>query len=334
MKFSGSAPIRNSPAAGRQIRLTDLFSPTRKRSFPRSSFLIPSRKRILQASLLDLTIKQRQRTKSLFIDKEDLSSSSSPPEKSEGEEDPDLADFIVDDITSTRNVPDFSQVLSDPNRGMRTKIGTRGAFHIFLQYIVSTCIDDDFEDLIAATPNESYFIPAIRKIETYIQSCSVLLCSNVWNKQYLDLIKKYPIFRSWENKNSLNERSCAACQRGKDSASYCATLSGFEYDSVSFWKGAYRLPAQEKFTEKTIYLGSMCHARSKLYHRLYHYKYTLLQKIKKKVDSLEPEEISADPKDTLEYVLQFFGAETLTKGFFSFMDQIFKFLSKETDNRI
>ena len=109
-----------------------------------------------------------------------------------------------------------------------------------------------------------------------------------------------PFFHSYSEK-TLTERGarCEACQR-THSASFVVTLSGGSYDSDALWNGnllpldflsiqdsATRAEESEnpsesdpQFTSPVVFqVGSHCHKRAQLYHRLAHFKANLIMQI-------------------------------------------------------
>ena len=107
-----------------------------------------------------------------------------------------------------------------------------------------------------------------------------------------------PFFHSFQER-ALAEGGvrCEACQR-MHNASFIVTLTGPKYDSDSLWKGTMSpldfLSLEELEDSKSVdnvnelntktptedyRIGSHCHKRAQLYHRLVHFKATLIMQI-------------------------------------------------------
>eukprot|EP01126_Amoeba_proteus_P027821 TRINITY_DN27540_c0_g1_i1.p1 TRINITY_DN27540_c0_g1~~TRINITY_DN27540_c0_g1_i1.p1 ORF type:complete len:132 (+),score=31.27 TRINITY_DN27540_c0_g1_i1:39-398(+) len=105
-----------------------------------------------------------------------------------------------------------------------------------------------------------------------------------WVPQFKRKMDELPFYRSYkEDKDAAFGVQCDACNRKHARASYKVMLEGIPYDSRAFLEGYLEKEATAKNLEpiqEVFNVGSHCHKRTELYHRLHHYKYHLLQKVK------------------------------------------------------
>ena len=202
----------------------------------------------------------------------------------------------------------------------------RQSFEVYLQLLVSACIDPDFyASLHADSEGETsqYFLQAALHVERQLLSRrDCLVATSVWEQTFSvcarhnrhnqraphehslveqDELISRPHFHSYSER-ALVEKGvrCEACNRAHN-ASFVVTLSGTPYDSEALWAGhmtPLELLAQlqdqagEGEQEQTppgasseqegavapvqFQVGSHCHKRAQLFHRLAHFKARLI----------------------------------------------------------
>tara|TARA_R110002050_G_scaffold171991_4_gene304213 strand:- start:1920 stop:3845 length:1926 start_codon:yes stop_codon:yes gene_type:complete len=228
----------------------------------------------------------------------------------------------------------LSPIRRSPPAHIRPRLSVKESFPVYLQYLVSALMAEDFEELIASAKDEEYFRPACEKIEATILSCKEQISSNIWKGEYVEYLKKYANFRSWDG--VPDGKHCNACSRSNHSATICVIFAGPKYDSERLWRGPCFIPKKDKKSamddevEIRVQLGKQCHLKSKQFHALQHYKYTLLCKIQKRLETFG---VSDDQEDSLEkllhQVLQDGWVSGLYEEFQGLLDEAKKTLYKE-----
>ena len=199
---------------------------------------------------------------------------------------------------------------------------------MYIQYLLSALLDEDFEGLIVSDKREAYFSPARRRVEDHLSTKkNVIIRSSVWTQEFQDELESRPEFRSWSRK--LITVNCEACGRGSHPASHHVSLEGPRYNATELWRGTLEaMPEtsdidfedlssvssqkheddEEEAADATVYrLGRNCHQRAHLFHRFHHFKFNLVRQLRTKLrqmdsDRLEPQEVVSNILDDVSWV--------------------------------
>ncbi|XP_070559529.1 coiled-coil domain-containing protein 82-like isoform X2 [Ptychodera flava] len=192
--------------------------------------------------------------------------------------------------------------------------GLRQVFEIYLQAMVSGAVDPDFLVCIYQEKDD-YFLPALYKVDDTLNDRKMFLVkSQAWIDIYKKAVEKYPYMYE-ENSLAYLGSPCQACGLKDRYASTDVMFGGSpynrttmedlesdEYDCVrreyqdwdvdsdfsdsykSFedWFGDYG--EYGEIRGEHWYVGRCCYKRSKLYHSLHHYKWSLMKNCKEKVE--------------------------------------------------
>lgn len=156
--------------------------------------------------------------------------------------------------------------------------------------MLSFCINQEF--LESQESDNSYFGEPKLKVEGKLTNMRELVDSQAWKNEFREALEALPNLRF---QNIQFHDGCDACQRQGRVASTNLTFSGLYYDKETFEHvGNYE---QRKMS---FNVGRFCATRSKLYHRIYHYKYKLYHKCNESVNRFNE---SQNETDVLEKCL-------------------------------
>jgi len=165
----------------------------------------------------------------------------------------------------------------------------RKGFEIYLQYVISANLEEDFIDTLRKDTKQHYFTDAIKKIEDALRDRrDFLVNSSAWNIEFKRDLDRYANYHSYALSGSY--RNCQACLRSNHPATFETILEGPLYDADSLWKGLTLPPGlrEDRPVPPVRYsLGRFCHARSELYHKLHHYKLHLFHTVERHLESFD-----------------------------------------------
>lgn len=102
-----------------------------------------------------------------------------------------------------------------------------------------------------------------------------LVASAAWHPDFKRVLDQLPNFHS--SSDTIYGENCEACRRSNRPASRKVVLIGKLYDLST-------LEEENSDAEFFIfYLGRFCHARSRLYHELQHFKWTMHERVRNEV---------------------------------------------------
>jgi len=165
----------------------------------------------------------------------------------------------------------------------------RKGFEIYLQYVISANLEEDFIDTLRKDTKQHYFTDAIKKIEDALRDRrDFLVNSSAWNIEFKRDLDRYANYHSYALSGTC--RNCQACLRSNHPATFETILEGPLYDADSLWKGLTLPPGlrEDRPVPPVRYsLGRFCHARSELYHKLHHYKLHLFHTVERHLESFD-----------------------------------------------
>ncbi|TPX68723.1 hypothetical protein SpCBS45565_g02882 [Spizellomyces sp. 'palustris'] len=187
------------------------------------------------------------------------------------------------------------EMVVHPSFGVRV-YQTKGM--VFLWAMGRTSLREKLYDVILSVSDDQY-LPHVRALENRISGYRIsLVSSEVWQPDFRRSLDTCPRFRWW---NITRIDDCDACARSNRPASKRILLSGWpynpdtlqpmqnclddspkdensEFDESDLY--AARTRRKRKSPSYTYNVGRYCFARSKLYHKLRHFKYAMQEKVK------------------------------------------------------
>ncbi|KAH3757582.1 hypothetical protein Pelo_10591 [Pelomyxa schiedti] len=178
------------------------------------------------------------------------------------------------------------------------------AFDVYLQYVASACIDRDFLRLMRCTSkSESYFSPAVKRIDSQLSARMELLRSSVWAEDFFLNLNQRPVLRSWYD--TMHHKDCQACSRARHNALFQIELSGTPYvvDNLSSDDALKMIietidqsdtPSSSSSTQPplsvTYCVGRFCNKRAMFYHSIRHFNYHLIQALNTRLLTAQSQE--------------------------------------------
>lgn len=151
------------------------------------------------------------------------------------------------------------------------------AFGIYVQYVASCEVDDEFASAIRESDelDGSYFFPALRKIEQGL--CDVqqgFVNSAAWTDDLRRSLDNFARFALSKAPSSTGR--CQACNRSSaHDRGYELVLGGMHYDAQRLWSHT-ELLRYDDAPARVYEIGPSCGARTKLYHTMQHWKYNFM----------------------------------------------------------
>ena len=161
----------------------------------------------------------------------------------------DLEGFIVDDDEEEEPAPkkakhekedsdSESEVVihypEEVNSFAQQHYSMRNAFSIYIQYLLSCQLENNFVDQIIKDPESfAYFEPARKKIEhSLTDRKDLIVTSSIWSQEFHHHLLRLPHFES--NRSFIN-LDCQVCRRSNHPSIYSLSLSGIPYNSEKMW---------------------------------------------------------------------------------------------------
>lgn len=294
-----SSPIKSESKTYIQLNLnSSILSSTKRRKTPtkekkkKSAKILPIKIEGIQHNSEDTKDKIPNQSRNYYNDSQEY--------------DPEMSDFIVEDDAPLSQyddgLEDEDELLSQSQGNEEfihqsqdevssylnhvSLVDSKTAYKIYIQYLISSILEPGFSDDLMKN-NDSYFIPALKKIKNSILDMKqIVVASSIWNREFkkdLDQLQNYVSHKIEP------QESCDVCSRSNRISTYQVTLSGIRYDSNKFWDGDwneyYEISNVDDSNIETVtyYMGRYCHVRTKLYHTLNHFQYKLTEKINNKL---------------------------------------------------
>lgn len=172
---------------------------------------------------------------------------------------------------------------------------------------MGTIAPDEATDVLRAErpgTRSWYYKPAIKKVrDNILEKGSNIMASSAWQPGFERDLRSLPRYHSAHGGGFTD--TCQACKRRNHVTSFTVKLGGVRYDPLVLWNMDFEninaffeeceAPGAEE-EEQIYYLGSFCHKRTSIYHRVLHFPYQLLKKIRKKISMIEKQnpDIAAD----------------------------------------
>jgi hypothetical protein len=151
------------------------------------------------------------------------------------------------------------------------------AFGIYVQYIASCEVDDEFAGAIreSGDADGSYFFPALRKIEQGLRDVQQgFVSSSAWTddlRRSLDTFARFAL-----SKAPSSTGRCQACNRtSAHDRGGELVLGGMHYDAQHLWSHT-ELLRYDDAPARVYEIGPSCGTRTKLYHTMQHWKYNFM----------------------------------------------------------
>jgi hypothetical protein len=151
------------------------------------------------------------------------------------------------------------------------------AFGIYVQYIASCEVDDEFAGAIreSGDADGSYFFPALRKIEQGLRDVQQgFVISSAWTddlRRSLDSFARFAL-----SKAPSSTGRCQACNRtSAHDRGGELVLGGMHYDAQHLWSHT-ELLRYDDAPARVYEIGPSCGTRTKLYHTMQHWKYNFM----------------------------------------------------------
>jgi hypothetical protein len=162
-------------------------------------------------------------------------------------------------------------------------------FRDYLQYMLSFCLDTKFLD---RADSQDELKIAKTKMDQKIEDLKKMLQSQAWVADFKTAMEIFPTLEKkgldWPYKHR-----CEACKRQGRISSEILTFKGPVYELDNFESQEASSPSQTSFK-----VGRYCAERSKLYHRVFHYRFHLREKCVEAVN-----DFSGNDDATDQYVL-------------------------------
>ncbi|KNC97499.1 hypothetical protein, variant [Spizellomyces punctatus DAOM BR117] len=228
-----------------------------------------------------------------YHDNSDSDIGKHPDKISSDYSDDDLQGFIVDE-----GVSDAEALATLPSNFRLVASTLFDSFRIFVEMLLEMVVDPSFGVRVYQTKDDQY-LPHVRALENRLSGYRIsLVSSEVWQPDFRRSLDTCPRFRCW---SVTRIGDCDACARSNRPASKRILLSGWPYnpdtlqplqnclddspnnDNSEFDEpdlSAARTRRKRKSPAYTYNVGRYCFARSRLYHKLRHFKYAMQEKVK------------------------------------------------------
>jgi hypothetical protein len=151
------------------------------------------------------------------------------------------------------------------------------AFGIYVQYVASCEVDDEFAGAIRESDelDGSYFFPALRKVEQGLRDVQQgFVNSTAWTDDLRRSLDNFARFALSKAPSSTGR--CQACNRSSaHDRGYELVLGGMHYDAQRLWSHT-ELLRYDDAPSRVYEIGPSCGARTKLYHAMQHWKYNFM----------------------------------------------------------
>ena len=162
-------------------------------------------------------------------------------------------------------------------------------FSVYMQYMLSFCLDTKFLD---HADSQNQLKIAKRKMERKIEDLKKMLQSQAWQADFKTAMETFPTLEDY-GLDKDKRRQCEACRLQGRIASEMLIFTGPLYELDNF-----ESPEAAPLMQTSFEVGRYCAERSKLYHRVVHYRFHLREKCVEAVNAF-----SGDDDATDEYVL-------------------------------
>ena len=172
------------------------------------------------------------------------------------------------------------------------------SFANFVQLVACAFVDSSFSKSIQDDPESKFLLDAARKLRDALEvRKNSLVRSTVWSPAFTAMLETHPVVSS--SSQVETKCACAACRVGTHDASYEIVLGGgvSGYDPLAWWMEPWShnraraialrmisMPAQTTTTDGYVFgVGSQCHRRAMLFHRLHHFAFKLALRVRRKI---------------------------------------------------
>ena len=152
------------------------------------------------------------------------------------------------------------------------------------------CLDPN----ILQEPLKCCFEEAKLKIEEKLVQMRDLLESQRWNVEFREVLERFPYLKLSNLPRERKGSVCDVCHLSRSFTSKHLKFDGQCYDNETF----ECVEDDQKQRKMGFDAGIICASRSKLYHRVFHYKYKLFEKCQQAIDSFDS--INYDKQSVLD----------------------------------
>jgi hypothetical protein len=211
-----------------------------------------------------------------------------------------------DDSDSNENAPlpirTMQQVES--NTRMLLNYSADDEFAVYIQFLACVLADAEFLGALSQAPAdaEMFRLAANRTEDALNYHKSSLVDSSAWKDDFRASMSRLPFLQVQQCRQ--HGVICMACGRSRHPASCTITFAGFPYDhgQLGMYHDRWVLGADPAWTEEPFHVGSNCLVRGIVWHRLHHFKFTLMRHLH--ADLLARKRVGRSHVDTVQSLLE------------------------------
>ena len=176
--------------------------------------------------------------------------------------------FIDDDCLNQENEK-YLNYLKEDSSHLKNSITLKDCFKLYLTNVYNKINNIKIKD----KNNLNLINHSINKINNLLNfKMNILINLQKWSRVYLNHIELHPLLKSIDYNNTFIKVLCESCHKNNNYSQKILSLKKYTFNYNTF--------KESKSNQIEIYLGKNCYIRTLLYHRLYHYRFYLINKIK------------------------------------------------------
>jgi hypothetical protein len=217
-------------------------------------------------------------------------------EESDGSEDSDSNENAPLPIRTMQQV--------ESNTRMLLNYSADDEFAVYIQFLACVLADAEFLGALSQAPAdaEMFRLAANRTEDALNYHKSSLVDSSAWKDDFRASMSRLPFLQVQQCRQ--HGVICMACGRSRHPASCTITFAGFPYDhgQLGMYHDRWVLGAEPAWTEEPFHVGSNCLVRGIVWHRLHHFKFTLMRHLH--ADLLARKRVGRSHVDTVQSLLE------------------------------